>query len=45
MNPIVIKFGGYQKPASINNAAVQPVLLKYRRELDPQLFIWIEPSS
>lgn len=26
-------------------AAVQPMLLKYRRELDPQLFAWIEPPS
>ena len=26
-------------------AAVQPVLLKYRRELDPQLFAWIESPS
>jgi len=26
-------------------AAVQPVLLKYRRELDPQLFAWIESRS
>ncbi|MEK7230967.1 MAG: TRAP transporter substrate-binding protein [Pseudomonadota bacterium] len=26
-------------------AAVQPVLLKYRREFDPQLFAWIEPRS
>jgi TRAP-type C4-dicarboxylate transport system substrate-binding protein len=26
-------------------AAVQPVLLKYRKQLDPQLFAWIEPPS
>jgi TRAP-type C4-dicarboxylate transport system substrate-binding protein len=26
-------------------AAVQPVLLKYRRELDPQLFAWIESPT
>lgn len=26
-------------------AAVQPVLLKYRRELDPQLFAWFESPS
>jgi TRAP-type C4-dicarboxylate transport system substrate-binding protein len=26
-------------------AAVEPVLLKYRKELDPQLFAWIEPPS
>lgn len=26
-------------------AAVQPVLLKYRKELDPQLFAWIEQPS
>ena len=26
-------------------AAVQPVLLKYRRELDPRLFAWIESPS
>lgn len=26
-------------------AAVQPVLLKYRGQLDPQLFAWLEPPS
>ena len=31
MNPLVIKFGGYQKPASINNAAARRFVKSSRR--------------